>query len=329
MSSTMKANVIYAPRTSEVREVPMPQPKPNEVLIQVKACGVCASDLEPWLNPFVPAIPPRDSQNLRMGHEPAGIVAAVGAAVTRFKVGDRVASMVDPAYAQYVCAPEEITVHVPDEIPFEQAVVEPPACLVAGLERIPLQMSETVALVGCGFMGLGLLQLLRSRGAGKIVAIDVSEEARNNALRFGADEAWHPQELPEPYLCQEWDHKWSHGFTKVCEVTGKQKGIDLAIQLCKAHATLAAFGYHQDAPRTIDMKMLGWKAVDLINAHERRNSAMRHGMEASLELIRRGKFDMASLVTHQFGLGELDLAFEAMMSKPKGYIKAILLPEEG
>jgi len=324
----MKATVNIGPSSSEVRILPVPQPKENEVLIRVKACGVCMSDLEPWLHPFAPSIPPNNEQYVRMGHEPAGIVEAVGKNVSKFKVGDRVASMVAPSYGQFVCAPENITVLVPDEVPFEYAIAEPAACLIAGLERIPLEMGETVALVGCGFMGLGVLQLLRARGAGKIVAIDVNEEALQNALRFGADEAYQPQDIPEPYLCLEWDQQWSHGFSKVFEVTGKQKGIDLAIQLCQAHAYLAAYGYHQDAPRTIDFQMLGWKAINLINTHERRPEAMRHGMEAALEMIKRGQLKMSELITHQFKLNELDLAFQTMISKPKGYIKGVILPEK-
>jgi threonine dehydrogenase-like Zn-dependent dehydrogenase len=326
MMSKMLTNVITGPSQSEVYEMEMPVPKADEVLIEVHACGVCASDLEPWLHPFEPAIPPNKDQYVRMGHEPAGVVQAVGEGVTQFKVGDRVASMVAPAYAQYVCTPESITVAVPDEVPFDYAMAEPAACLIAGLERIPVEIGETVALVGCGFMGLALLQLLRARGVGKIVAIDVSAEALDNALRFGADEALTPQALPERYRCLEWDQKWSHGFTKVFEVTGKQKGIDLAIALCKAHAYLAAFGYHQDSPRVIDFKAIGWKALNLISTHERRDAAMRHGMEAGLEMIKRGKLDMSSLVTHQFQLGQLDSAFEMMMAKPKGYIKGVLKP---
>lgn len=324
----MLTNVMTGPRTSKVMEMDIPQPKAGEVLIEIHACGVCASDLEPWLNPFAPSIPPNRGEFVRLGHEPAGVVKAVGQGVTQYNIGDRVVSMVSPSYAQYVCAPEAITVLIPDEIPFEYAMAEPAACLVAGLERIPVEMGETVALIGCGFMGLALLQLLRARGAGKIVAIDLSPEALENALRFGADEALTPQELPENYQCLEWDHKWTHGFTKVFEVTGKQKGIDLAIQLCKAHATLAAYGYHQDQPRVIDFQAIGWKALNLISTHERRDAAMRHGMEAGLEMIRRGKLDMASLVTHQFRLDQLDDAFTAMVGKPRGYIKSVVLPFE-
>ncbi|HET59498.1 MAG TPA: hypothetical protein ENN32_03925 [Chloroflexi bacterium] len=318
----MRANFVIGPKKSEVREVECPLPGMGEILIEVKACGVCASDFEPWLNPNAND----DGAAVAMGHEPAGVVAAVGEGVTEFKVGDRVASMAGPAYAEYCCVPANMTVHLPGDVSFEEGVLEPPGCLVAELTRVPLQLGDEVALIGCGFMGLMLIQLLRARGVGKIVAIDVSTEALENARRFGADETYTPQGLPEQYLCTEWDRMWDTGFEKVMEVTGKQPGIDLAIKMTRAHGFLAAFGYHQDKPRVIDMKMTGWKAMTLHNAHERRIWAMVHAMQVSGDMIRRGTLDMKSLVTHHYGLEQLDDAFTAMMEKPTGYIKAVLIP---
>ncbi|MBN2048408.1 MAG: alcohol dehydrogenase catalytic domain-containing protein [Anaerolineaceae bacterium] len=321
----MRANVVTGPGHSEMQMLERPTPKAGEVLIEVRACGVCASDLHPWQEPFKPSVPPHTGA-VRLGHEPSGVVAALGEGVTGFTIGQRVVSMVAPAYAEYVCAPAEIVVPIPDEIPFEHSIAEPAACMISALERMPFPVGSTITVIGAGFMGLVLLQLIRARGAGKIIVVDINPEALDNALRFGADEVYQPQDLPPQYLCLEWDHQWSHGIDWVFEITGKPKGIDLAIQMCRAHANLAAAGYHQDSPRTIDMKMLGWKAVTLLNAHERRNSMMAHGMRAALELIRRGTLDMPSMITHQFPLDELDQAFTAMVEKPQGYIKAIVKP---
>ena len=319
----MRANFIVGPGKSEVREVERPEPKAGQVQIQIKACGVCASDYEPWLNPHAND----DGAAVAMGHEPAGIVSAVGAGVTGFKVGDRVASNGGPAYAEYCAVDQGTVVHLPDEVSFEEGIVEPPACLAAELTRVPLALGEPVVVIGCGFMGLLLLQLIRARGVGKITAIDIREEALHNALRFGADEVYLPEDLPAEYLCTEWDRMWDTGFHKVLEVTGQQSAIDLAINMTQAHGFLAAFGYHQDQPRTIDMKMTGWKAITLHNAHERRLSAMNTGMAVSADMIRRGTLDMKSMVTHRFALDQLDDAFTMMQEKPKGYIKGIILPE--
>lgn len=319
----MNANFIIGPKKSEVREVEVPEPEAGQVQIKIKACGVCASDFEPWLNPHAND----DGAAVAMGHEPTGVVTAVGAGVTAFKEGDRVASMSGPSYAEYCAVDAETVVHLPDDVSFEEGVVEPPGCLVAELTRVPLSLGEPVAVIGCGFMGLLLLQLLRAKGVGKVVAIDVSDEALANAMRFGADEVYKPQQVPQNYLCTEWDLMWETGFDKVLEVTGKQPGIDLAINMTRAHGFLAAFGYHQDKPRIIDMKMTGWKAMTLHNAHERRLSAMNNGMAVSADMIKRGTLDMKSMVTHRFALDQLDEAFTMMMEKPKGYIKSIIVPE--
>ncbi len=319
----MRANFIVGPRKSEIREVERPEPKAGQVQIQIKACGVCASDFEPWMNPNANA----DGAAVAMGHEPAGLVSAVGQGVTNFKEGDRVASMSGPSYAEYCTVDADTVVHLPDEVSFEEGIVEPPGCIAAELTRVPLSLGEPVAVIGCGFMGLLLIQFLRACGVGKLTAIDVSSEALENALRFGADEVFHPEQLPAEYLCTEWDFMWETGFDKVLEVTGKQPGIDLAIKMTRAHGFLAAFGYHQDKPRVIDMKMMGWKAMTLHNAHERRLSAMNHGMAVSADMIRRGTLDMQSMVTHRFALDQLDDAFTLMEEKPQGYIKSILMPE--
>ncbi|MEE4194962.1 MAG: zinc-binding dehydrogenase [Anaerolineae bacterium] len=319
----MRANFIVGPQKSELREIELPEPKAGQVQIQIKACGVCASDFEPWLNPNANA----DGAAVAMGHEPAGFVTAVGKGITNFKEGDRVASMSGPSYAEYCAVDADTVVHLPDEVSFEEGIVEPPGCIAAELTRVPLELGEPVAVIGCGFMGLLLLQFLRASGVGKITAIDVSEEALDNALRFGADEVFQPDQLPQAYLCTEWDLMWETGFHKVLEVTGKQPGIDLAIKMTRAHGFLAAFGYHQDKPRVIDMKMTGWKAMTLHNAHERRLSAMNRGMAVSADMIRRGTLDMKSLVTHKFALDQLDDAFTIMMEKPQGYIKSIIVPE--
>ncbi len=319
----MRANFITGPQKSEVREVDVPEPKAGQVQIKIKACGVCASDFEPWLNPHAND----DGAAVAMGHEPTGIVTAIGKGVTTFKEGDRVASMSGPSYAEFCAVDVDTVVHLPDEVSFEEGVVEPPGCLVAELTRVPLELGEPVAVIGCGFMGLLLLQLLRAKGVGKIVAIDISDEALANAKRFGEDEVYKPQQLPDEYMCTEWDLMWETGFDKVLEVTGKQPGIDLAIKMTRAHGFLAAFGYHQDQPRIIDMKMTGWKAMTLHNAHERRLSAMNNGMSVSADMIKRGTLDMKSMVTHKFALDQLDDAFRIMMEKPEGYIKSIIVPE--
>jgi threonine dehydrogenase-like Zn-dependent dehydrogenase len=112
--------------------------------------------------------------------------------------------------------------------------------------RTPVDLADQVAVIGLGFMGLGMLQLLKLRGPSRIVAIDVREEAREAAKQFGADEAYHPSELPDEFYLtrfSDWDSK--RGFDVVVEGSGTQPGLTLAGELVRPHGVLSILGYHQ------------------------------------------------------------------------------------
>ena len=166
----MRYSELVGPERSAVVEGPDPGPRPGEVLVRVTACGVCASELHPWVEG---AGAPR-----RLGHEPVGVVAAVGPGVDRFREGDRVTGLFKQAYAECVLADATNLLPVPAGLPDEAALGEPLACLINAQRRTPVALADKVALVGLGYMGLGMLQLLKLRGPSLVVAIDPREEAR-------------------------------------------------------------------------------------------------------------------------------------------------------
>jgi threonine dehydrogenase-like Zn-dependent dehydrogenase len=93
-----------------------------------------------------------------------------------------------------------------------------------------------------------------------------------------------------------------------------------------AHGTLSILGYHQsqDGMRQLNLKRCNWKAISLINAHERRNSVHIEMMKSGLRMIEAGQFNMKDMVTHVFGLNEVDLAYKALQEKPVGFIKSVI-----
>jgi threonine dehydrogenase-like Zn-dependent dehydrogenase len=205
---------------------------------------------------------------------------------------------------------------------------EPLACLVNAARRTPVELADRVALIGLGYMGLGLLQLLKLRGPSRIVAIDVREEARQHALDLGADEALHPAEVPDDYLLTSFgDWNSDRGFDVVVEASGTQPGLTLAGKLVRAHGRLSILGYHQGGDRAVDMQMWNWKAIDVVNAHVRRRDDLLESMRIGLELEAKGLIDLGCLVTHGFGLDDVDAAFTALRDKPEGFIKAIIRPQ--
>ena len=311
---------LIAPRTSEVVEASTPEPGPGQVLVRVLASGVCASELHPWADG-------RPDYPHRFGHEPMGAVAAVGRDVTRVREGDRVTGLFKGAYADLCLATETELLPVPDGVAEENALGEPLACLVNAQRRTPVELADRVALIGLGYMGLGMLQLLKLRGPSRIVAIDVREDARVAAKSLGADEVYHPSELPSEYVLTKFgDWQSDRGFDVVVEGSGTQAGLTLAGEMIRAHGVLSILGYHQGGPRQVDVGMWNWKAIDVVNAHVRRRADRMESMRIGLELAATGLIDLGALVTHRYSLDQVDRAYADLQAKPPGFIKAVVRP---
>jgi threonine dehydrogenase-like Zn-dependent dehydrogenase len=316
----MRFSQLIAPRTSEVVEGPTPKPGPGDVLVKVTASGVCASELHSW----AAGRPPYPH---RFGHEPVGVVAAVGPQVTHFREGDRVTGLFGGAFAELCLAKEASLLPVPDGVADENAFGEPVACLVNAQRRTPVELADRVALIGLGYMGLGMLQLLKLRGPREIVAIDVRQDAREVALSLGANAAYHPDEIPEEFrLTRFSDWQSERGFDVVVEGSGTQAGLTLAGELVRAHGVLSILGYHQGGPRQVEVGMWNWKAIDVVNAHVRRHDVLMESMRIGLELEAAGLIDLGALVTHRYGSDEVDRAFGDLEAKPAGFVKAAIYP---
>lgn len=314
----MKALVMNGPRKSVLVDVPDLEPAAGEVLIKVKYTGLCMSDWHPW---------DEAKGGERMGHEPLGTVVALGTGVTGFAVGDRVTGLsITPTYAEYSLCRADCLVHVPANLSDEDAVVEPLSCLVSVASKLRTEKAgDTVAVVGAGYMGLGVLTLLKLQGAGRIISVDPRIEARENALRFGADEVYSPEDVPAKYLITEWDDTmWQRGVGLVCEFAGSESALRLAGDMTALHGTLGVGGWHQGGMRTVDFRLWGWKAITVINTHERRTEFQVTCCRNALDLLSSGRWNFKGVSNHIYALNEFDRANHDMESKPKGFIKALV-----
>lgn len=311
----MKANVLLGNGRSETVEMPIPEIGSTEVLIRVLLCGVCTSEYQTWLADY--------GKGMQLGHEVVGIVEEIGCDVKGFKKGDRVTGMIYMGYAEYTKADYRLLVKVPDALEDCEALGEPLSCLLSGLRRIDCLPCENAAVIGTGFMGLGMVQLLKYKGVNNVIAVDVRQESRDNSLMFGADMAVHPDEVKDIYKVTDWD-QMDRGVEVVIEASGSQKGLDLAGEMTAVHGILAITGYHQGGPRLVNMELWNWKAITVINAHERRDRVHIECQKEGLSLIEKGLFRMKPMITHEFALDELDKAFNVMKEKPAGFIKAVI-----
>jgi threonine dehydrogenase-like Zn-dependent dehydrogenase len=143
------------------------------------------------------------------------------------------------------------------------------------------------------------------------------------AERFGASATVDMDDLSRSAR-QARSHTGDAGFERVIEAIGSQEGLDLATELAGTRATLVIAGYHQDAPRRVDMQRWNWLGLDVVNAHERDPAVYRRGMQEAIALMAAGTIEPGPLLTHRFPLEDIGAGFRALAERPSGFVKALV-----
>ena len=315
----MKTAILYGPHDWKIEDRPTPRINKDEILLKIRACGVCHSEIHQWDKKINGLEYPR-----LIGHEVAGEVLEAGPLVTHLKAGDRAAAWTDgKGYAEEIAVKQEMVFKLNDEIEYAEAMAEPIACTTNGVIRTNVQMNDTIALVGTGFMGLILLQELKLRGASKIIAIDLRDEMLVLAKQLGADEIINPSKEKVTDKIKEMTE--GKGVDISFEVGGVQATLDLAPQICRMEGKLVIFGYHPGERKINDLGYWNWMAFNIINAHFRDLRTILNGTKIGMDLLNSGKIQMKKLITHQFGLEDIEAAFNAALTKPEGFVKSVIV----
>jgi len=316
---TMKAAILQAPGRFTIEDREIPQIAPDELLVRTAACGICTSEVDFWTGKAKGIDYPRF-----IGHEPAGTVEQVGAAVGGFAPGDRVSVWSEgKAYAEYFSTKAAYAAKIADGTSFEHALGEPIACATNGVLKADPQLNDTVCIIGCGFMGLIMLQVFLARGAGRVIAVDTRESIRALALRFGASHALDPRTTDVAAEVKELTS--GRGVDIGVEAAGIQQTLDMAAAVTRMEGKLEVFGFHQGEPRAVPWGFWNWMAFDVVNGHVRSAQRYVEGMKTGLALLESGKLDMTPLVTHRFALAEIGAAFDAATSKREGFVKGVIV----
>lgn len=328
----MKAALFHgADQPLTVEDVPVPEPGPGEVRVQVAGCGVCHTDLH-YVDHGTPTFKPPP---IILGHEIAGTVDALGEGVTRFTVGDRVLIVAvtscgsceacrtgrenicensgmfgnhrDGGYAEFVTAPAKDVYPLPEEIPLVEGSIIADAVTTpyhAVVNRGRVQPGDWVVVVGCGGVGLNVVQMARVMGA-SVIAIDRVPEKLAWATRLGAAHAFDTGEVER---VDKEVRKLTGGGARVAfEVVGHAATQELALNCLATGGRLVLVGY---SPETMSLNAgrvmfreleilgsLGCRPVDYPRV---------------IELVRQGKLSLEGLVTHKFPLDEIDAAFDTL-----------------
>lgn len=318
--SFYRAAVIESPGKVTVKESSLPEPGNDEVRIKVEGCGICASNIPVWEGRDWFEYP---IEKGNPGHEAWGIVDAVGENVTNFTRGERVTGLSYNAYATHDIAKAKDLVVLPDFFDNKPFPGEPLGCAMNIFSRSDIQEGQTVAIVGCGFLGLLLIQLAKSAGA-KVIALSRREFSLEAAKKAGADETI---ALDDHYQIIEKVKELSNGkfCERVIEATGKEWPLNLSIELTAERGKLIVAGFHQDGMRNLNVQMLNWRGIDMISAHERDPKQYIQGIKDAIDAIQKHEMDPFPFFTHGYSLEEMETAYQQLTQRPDGFIKGVII----
>lgn len=265
----MKALLLSEYKELNVTDFDKPEVGAKDVLVQVKACGICGSDIHGYDGSSGRRIPP-----LVMGHEAAGVVAEVGDGVTAFKPGDHVTfdstvscgecyfcrrgniNLCDNrmvlgvscgeyrrhgAFAEYVSVPQHICYRLPNDLPFEHAaMIEAVSVAVHAANRTPVTLGDTAVVVGSGMIGLLAIQAIRLAGCSQVIAVDLDAGRLEKAKQLGADVGLKADEVDVPEEVRKLTG--GRGADVVLEVVGATATIKTAIESARKGGSITLVG---------------------------------------------------------------------------------------
>lgn len=292
-------------------EVDVPDPGAGEIQIVGGACGICSWDVVTAKlgSKMYPMAPP--------GHEGVGRVVKVGPGVTELREGDRVAG---GGFARVRNLPLSRAYKIPESNLDDQYwIVEPVSCAVTGLDHCRLQPGQRIALIGCGFMGLLILQGLLHSPLDQVVAIDINADRLALAQSLGAPEIYNAVTADVPALAQELK---AREFDVVVDTTGSQSGLDLATDIVKRGGLINLFGWLKGQTATFDPTKWHLGGFTVVNSSP--SSRLRDPFPAAIRLLHQGIVDLRPLVTHVAPLTDYPALMKQILAGDPGYVKGVV-----
>ena len=343
----MKALVLTEYNKFEIQEVPTPEIQPDEVLVKVKAVGICGSDVHGMDGSTGRRIPP-----IIMGHEASGIIEKTGSSVTGWQVGDRVTfdstiyrlddwysrkglynlsdnRMVlgvsckefkrDGAFAEYVAVPQHILYKLPDNVSFEHAaMVEPVAVALHAINLTKISVNDTAVVGGAGMIALFVIQLLKLAGCGQIITFDLDPDRLDLALQLGATHAFQAGSVNIPEEVKRLTN--GRGADVGFEVVGITSVLKTVIESVRKGAEVTLVG-NVSANVELPLQQVVTRQLKLQGS-----CAICGEYETVLDLISNRKIEIDPLLSAIAPLEEGALWFNRLHNREKGLMKVVLKP---
>ena len=342
----MKALVNTVPYTLEIQDYPIPEYGPDDILIRVRACAICGSDIKGYSGKTGRRQPP-----IVMGHEASGIVEAVGNNVASFAAGDRVCfdstvycnrcayclsghtnmcanrqviGVAEGTYrrhgamAEYVVVPNWIATRMPDNLTFAQAaLVETVSIGVHAANRTPLRLNDTVVIVGAGAVGLVSLAAIRLKGAGRVVVTDLSAARLELAKKMGAD-ATVRADAPD-LIDRLRAETGPEGADAVLEAVGVQATIDTALEITRKAGALTLIG--NVSPRVeMDLQGIVSREISVYGV-----CASNGEFADCVELVAAGRINVDRFISERARLEDGQEVFDRLYKGSEGNIRTVFV----
>ena len=340
----MRVAKYYNNRDVRLKEIPIPQIGPNEILVKVIASGICGSDVLEWYR--------MKKAPLVLGHEIAGEIAKVGDNIRRFNVGDRVfvshhvpcnkchyclnghhtacetlhTTNFDPGgFSEYIRVPQinvELgTYRLPDSLSYEDATfIEPLACVIRGQRLAHVGSGDTVLILGSGVAGLLHVLLAKSRNTKRIIATDVSEYRLKAATQFGADLTLNSRDLT-PSLVR--DSNEGRLVDKIVLCTGAVSAVSQAFESIDRGGTILFFAVPPPGTDVRVPMVDFWRnEITLVTSY----GAGPSDLEESLSMLGSNKIIPHKMITHKLGLSDIGSGFQLVASAGES-LKVVIEPQ--
>jgi L-iditol 2-dehydrogenase len=341
----MKVAMYYSLDNIRIEDKPTPKIGPNEILVEMKACGVCGSDLMEWYL--------RSRAPLVLGHEPAGVVAETGEEVKNFHVGDRIfvhhhvacltchycargdytmcsqyrQTHIEPGgFAQYFRVPEPNlqidTLKLPGNVSYEEAtLIESVGCCIRAQKKCIIQAGDTVAVIGAGPSGIIHTMLANISGSSQTLVSDTVDYRLEAAKRLGADLIINPQK--EKLIEKVKEATEGRGADVVIVTAPNVKALEDGIQICRKGGTICLFAPTQpDEYARLSPHRLFFNEITVVPSYSTSHLETR----TALQLISSGRIKAIELITHRFPLSQTAEAFR-IAAKNKECLKVVVLNE--
>lgn len=343
----MKALVLESYNHFVYRDVPTPEAGPGEVRVRVMACSVCGSDVKGMDGSTGRRQPP-----IIMGHEASGVIDSVGQGVTDYRPGDRVtfdstiycnscemcrAGLVNlcdhrevigvscddyrhhGAMAEYVVVPAYVLYRLPDNVTYQQAsMVEPMSVAYHAVTRCPVPVGGTAVVVGVGTIGLFAVQILKSMGVSKVIAVDIAQKRLDMALRNGADAGVNSKDPDAD--SQILALTGGKGVDAAYDATGIEVTVQMCIRLAAVNGKVVLVG-NIAKDMHFPLQYVVTHQLSLFGS-----CASAGEYPECLELIAEGKVDVDAMISGSFPLSEGDKWMHKVYNREDGLDKILLIP---